>query len=214
MDTFILIFEIIGTVAFAISGAVKGIKRGMDLFGVAILGIVTGVGGGVIRDTVLGNTPATAFKSPLFAIIALISAVLTFIVIGLIWKSVKAGIKNYDRNILFLADTIGLAVFTMTGARIAEESSAKNITATIFIGVITAVGGGILRDVFCTEVPDVFKKHIYAVASAAGALVFLLVGRYLPEWIAVVCGFSSIVLLRFLAAHYRWNLPKVNPDNL
>ncbi|MBQ5900269.1 MAG: trimeric intracellular cation channel family protein [Clostridia bacterium] len=214
MDTFILIFEIIGTVAFAISGAVKGIKRGMDLFGVAILGLVTGVGGGVIRDTVLGNTPATAFKSPLFAIIALSCAVLTFIIIGLVGKRVTTEIKNYERNILFLADTIGLAVFTMTGARIAEESSAKNITATIFIGVITAVGGGILRDVFCTEVPDVFKKHVYAVASAAGALIFLIVGRFLPEWIAVVCGFFTIVLLRFLAAHYRWNLPKVNPDNL
>ena len=95
MDTFILIFEIIGTVAFAISGAVKGIKRGMDLFGVAILGLVTGVGGGVIRDTVLGNTPATAFKSPLFAIIALSCAVLTFIIIGLVGKRITTELKNF-----------------------------------------------------------------------------------------------------------------------
>ena len=160
------------------------------------------------------KTKSGLVKSPLFAIIALSCAILTFIIIGLVGKRITTELKNYERNILFLADTIGLAVFTMTGARIAEESSAKNITATIFIGVITAVGGGILRDVFCTEVPDVFKKHVYAVASAAGALIFLIVGRFLPEWIAVVCGFFTIVLLRFLAAHYQWNLPKVNPDNL
>lgn len=214
LDTFILVFEIIGTVAFAVSGAVKGIKNNMDLFGVMILGLVTGVGGGVMRDTILGNTPAIAFKNPLFALIAIFASVITFVIIGLIWKRIKREIRNYDRSILFFADTVGLAVFTMTGVRIAQESGAENFTAAVFIGVITAVGGGVLRDVFCTEVPDVFKKHVYAVASAAGGIVTLLCMKIMPEWVAVSVGFATIVILRFLAAHFRWNLPKVNPENL
>ena len=193
MDTFILIFEIIGTVAFAISGAVKGIKRGMDLFGVAILGLVTGVGGGVIRDTVLGNTPALAFKSPLFAIIALSCAILTFIIIGLVGKRITTELKNYERNILFLADTIGLAVFTMTGARIAEESSAKNITATIFIGVITAVGGGILRDVFLYRGARRFQKTRLCRSVCGGCAHILDCG---PIFTRMDCGCLRVLYNR------------------
>lgn len=214
MDKFFYIFEIVGTVAFALSGAVKGIRKNMDLFGVAILGLVTGVGGGVMRDSILGNTPAVAFESPFFTLIALSTAIITFAVVRLLWKRVRDVIQKYDRNVMFVADTLGLAVFTITGIRIAKECGIDSFVSLMFIGVITGVGGGVLRDVFCVEVPDVFKKHIYAVASAAGGAVNILLDGIVSEGVAVISGFMCVVALRFLAAYFRWNLPKINPEIL
>ncbi len=213
-DTLLFVLEIIGTVAFAVSGALKGIKNNMDLFGVSILGLITGVGGGVIRDTILGNTPATAFNTPLFTVIALCSSLFTFLVIRLIWKYIHDKKRIYDRFIMFTADTLGLAVFTTTGVRIAEESGNLGFVAIVFIAVITGVGGGVLRDILCADVPYVFKKHIYAVASAAGAAVNLLCGSVLPEEPAVILGGMTVIILRVLAALFHWNLPKINPEKI
>lgn len=214
ISTLLFVLEIIGTVAFAVSGALKGIKNNMDLFGVSILGLITGVGGGVIRDTILGNTPATAFKTPLFTIIALCSSIITFVVIRLIWKYIHDKKRIYDRFIMFFADTFGLAVFTTTGVRIAEETGHLGFVAIVFIAVITGVGGGVLRDVLCADVPYVFKKHIYAVASAAGATVNLLCSHFLPQEPSIILGGMTVVILRILAACFRWNLPKINPEKV
>ncbi len=214
MQTYFFVFEIIGTIAFALSGAMKGIKHNMDLFGVTILGIVTGVGGGIMRDSIIGNTPAIALKSPLFTLLALATSLITFAVVRLLWQYIRNHMQFFERIVVFWADTLGLAVFTTTGIRIAGECGVDNFTAKVLVGVITAVGGGVLRDVFCGDVPDVFKKHVYAVASAAGGAVNIILCGFIPEGWAVAIGFLTVVTLRNLAAHFRWNLPKINPDTL
>ncbi len=208
MLSFLFVFEIIGTIAFAVSGAVKGIKYQMDVFGVCILGLVTGVGGGVIRDAVIGNTPVTAIKNPLFATVAVLASLLAFAVIYMLGKRTDESSKKYS-VFMFAADTLGLAVFTNTALTIARSTGITNALALIFLGTVTGVGGGVLRDVFCGDVPYIFKKHVYASASAAGALVNIVLYSFAPQSIASVCGMLTVVVLRILAAHFKWNLPKI-----
>ena len=192
----------------------KGIKHNMDLFGVVILGLVTGVGGGIVRDSIIGNTPAIALINPTFTLLAIATSVVTFVVIALAWKRVREGLHDYDRAVMFFADTFGLAIFTINGINIAKECDIANVLALASLGVMTGVGGGVMRDVFCGEVPDIFKKHIYAVASAAGASVYLLLSVWTSDLTASISGIVTIVLLRILAAHFRWNLPKIDPQTL
>lgn len=214
MDAFFFAFEIIGTIAFALSGAMKGIKKGMDIFGVAILGLITGVGGGIIRDAIIGNTPVLALKNATFTTLAILTALITFVIIRLIWNRIKHVMKAVDRIVIFSADTLGLAVFTTTGISIAREFKVTNLLAIVSLGVITGVGGGVIRDVFCGEVPDIFKKHVYAVASAAGGCVYLFGSMVMYDELAAILGIITVIVLRFLAAHFRWNLPKIRPETL
>lgn len=207
MSSFLFAFEIIGTIAFAVSGAVKAIKYKMDMLGVCILGIVTGVGGGVMRDTIIGNTPALAIRDPLFGIIALVTSLAVFLIV-FFTKSKTEGGKRYSA-IMFLADTLGLAVFANTALTIARGANIDNPIALIVLGTLTGVGGGVIRDMFCGDVPYVFKKHIYALAAAAGSLVNILAHMLLPENISVILGVGTVILIRILAAHFKWNLPKI-----
>ena len=214
LNTFFIVLEIIGTIAFAVSGAMKGIRKGMDLFGVVILGLITGVGGGIVRDAIIGNTPVVALKTPTFTILAIITSLVVFTVIRLLWKRIKNSVKDYDKNVIFFADTLGLAVFTMNGINIATQFQVSHFLAVVSLGVITGVGGGVFRDVFCGEVPDIFKKHVYAVAAAAGGCVYIPLSNVMPQTVAALIGIAVVVILRILAAHFRWNLPKINPETL
>ena len=208
MLSFLFVFEIIGTIAFAISGAVKGIKYQMDIFGVCILGLVTGVGGGVIRDAVIGNTPVTAIKNPLFATVAVAASLCAFVIIYFLGKKGNEDSKTYT-VLMFAADTLGLAVFTNTALTIARGVGITSALALIFLGTVTGVGGGVLRDVFCGDVPYIFKKHVYALASAAGALVNIILYSFAPQNASFILGMLTVIVLRVLAAHYKWNLPKI-----
>lgn len=162
-------FELIGAVAFAVSGAALAVKKGMDLFGVAMMGMTTAVGGGILRDVMLGQTPPAA---------------------------------------LLVADSIGLGIFSAHGAAIAiQAGGGDNAFLVLFMGMLTGVGGGVLRDVCCMERPYIFTKHIYACASLAGAGACLLLwsgGRSL----ALLVGCGVTVVLRICAAVFRWSLPK------
>lgn len=207
MNGFFFAFEIIGTVAFAVSGAVKAIKYKMDLLGVCILGMVTGVGGGVLRDTIIGNTPAVAIRDPLLGVIALITSLLVFLVVY-IRKSKTEGGKRYSA-IMFFADTLGLAVFANTALTVARGAGIENPVSLIFLSTLSCVGGGVMRDMFCGDIPYVFKKHIYLVAAALGALVNVLSVNVLPENVAAIMGICVVIIIRILAAHFKWNLPKI-----
>ena len=153
MDTglFILITDIIGTVAFAVSGAMAGIRKKMDIFGVYILALLTATGGGIIRDLVMGSTPPAAFRNPFFVIIAAIAANITFIFVWWQHKN-KKNVSDKTRaiydKIFFWFDTVGLAAFTADGVHTGLLGShASNAFLVIFLGVVTGVGGGVLRDV-------------------------------------------------------------------
>lgn len=206
MKTFILILELAGTMAFAASGAITALKKGMDLFGVCILGLTTAVGGGVIRDVILGNTPPATFLNPIYASVALVTSLVLFlprIRHLLMWDQ-----RLYDLSMLIL-DSLGLGIFTVVGIRIAWRSTAEpTLFLLVFVGVVTGVGGGVIRDVMAGDTPYIFVKHIYACASLAGALVCAGLWRPAGEVAAILAGAGVVVLIRFLSAHYRWNLPR------
>ena len=208
MDTFILIFELVGTVAFAASGAMTGIKKNMDIFGVCILALTTAVGGGVIRDLILGNTPPATFRDPIYATVAIVTALVLFLPRVrrlLMWDQAL-----FDLS-LFLMDTAGLAIFTVMGIRVAYTHVPQaTLFLLAFVGVVTGVGGGVLRDVMAGDTPYIFVKHVYACASLVGALACALAWHHLGEMVSMLLGGGLVVVIRGLSAHYRWNLPRAH----
>ena len=208
-ESIFTVFEVLGTIAFAISGTMEAVRHRMDLFGVAMMGIVAATGGGVIRDIIIGATPPAVFRNPGHAVLALCVSLVVFLLLRF-WHRKTAGALHrfahiYER-IYLLSDTLGLAVFTMVGI---EAAGRANGALLLFVGVITGVGGGVLRDVLAGTVPSIFRKNIYALASAAGALADILLMKLVPHQLAMMIGFIVIVVIRLLAAHFRWNLPKV-----
>lgn len=206
MSEWVLLFiEIVGTVAFAISGAMVGLRRQMDIFGVAILGLVTAVGGGVIRDLVLGNTPPVTFRNPSFALVAVAVSILVFL--PFVRRAFLRIHRLYDLMILIM-DSLGLGIFTVVGIQTAYSAGHRGLFLLIFVGVITGVGGGILRDVLAGQTPYVFVKHFYASASLIGAGVCVLLWERIGEGLSLAVGAVLVVSLRFLAAYFHWKLPK------
>ncbi len=204
--TFIL--ELIGTVSFAVSGAMTGVQKGMDVFGVCILGLTTAVGGGVIRDLVLGAVPPSTFVHPVYALVAVGTALLVF------FPSVRQllGRRQHAYElVLLLMDSLGLGIFTVVGIQRALDLGHRdNLFLLVFVGVVTGVGGGVLRDVMAGNMPYIFVKHFYACASLIGAGVFLILLSLLGHYSATIGGAGSVVALRLLAARYRWSLPRAH----
>ena len=209
MDLLFHIIEIIGTITFAISGALEAIRHKMDLFGVAMLGIVTATGGGVLRDVIIGRIPPKVFINPRYAILAFSVAILTFIVMKIFHnKAADTRVRKAADWMYFITDTAGLAAFTVAGI---EAAGKGNAALLLFVGVISGVGGGVIRDVLAGTVPSIFRKHIYALASAAGAIVYIYLLRSpLPNTVSMTISFFLVVLIRVLAKHFKWNLPKID----
>lgn len=210
MITILIIFDFIGTIAFATAGALVAIRKEMDIFGVNVMAVCTATGGGVIRDLLIGITPPHAFRNPKYVLVACITANIVFFFLSRHPKVTKAVRAIYD-SIYFSFDTLGLAAFTidgvMAGVNAGHES---NIFLLVFLGMITGVGGGVLRDVLAIRTPDIFRKHIYALSSILGALIVALAVR-LPgyETSGMVAGFFAIIIIRCLAARFKWNLPRM-----
>ncbi len=202
------IIEIIGTIAFAISGATVAIQKKMDIFGVCILGMTTAVGGGIIRDLILGKTPPNAFQRPVYALIAIAVSILFFL--PFVRKAAEKNRKFYD-NFLFQTDSLGLAAFTVVGIEAAYLAIPDaNPFLAIFVGVTTGVGGGVMRDVFSNSMPYIFVKHFYATASMIGAIVTVIIWHFAGQRYAMIGGIIVVVVLRELANRFKWNLPR--PD--
>ncbi len=205
MQTFIFILEIIGTIAFAISGAMTALKKNMDMFGVAILGLTTAVGGGAVRDVILGITPPRMFSSPIYASVAICVSLVIFL--PSIRRLLMRNQMLYDYT-LFVMDSLGLGIFTVMGISTAYGVSVEyNVFLLVFVGVITGVGGGLMRDMMAGNTPYIFVKHIYACASIAGALVCVLLWKPMGQSFAMFAGALVVVVIRFLAAHFQWSLP-------
>ena len=202
----LLTLEIIGTMAFAISGAIVGIQNQMDIFGVSILGLTTAVGGGVLRDLILNITPPAAFRTPFFAVTAVTVSIVMFI--KPIHSSFEQAGTIYEK-LLLIMDSIGLGLFTVIGIQAAKASSADtNLFLETFVGVLTGVGGGLMRDVFAGKKPSIFVKNFYACASIIGAWACVLLWPHIGDNAAMAVGAALIVVLRLLAAHFRWSLPR------
>lgn len=204
-NVFLFGLELLGTAAFAVSGAMTALGKKMDLFGVAILGVTTAVGGGVLRDVLTGQTPPALFRDPTFALAAVLVSLAFF------FPSVRRGLTANHKGwelLLLLADSIGLGVFTVVGVKAAMDLSMTAWFASIFLGTITGVGGGVLRDVLAGNTPYIFIKHIYACAAIFGAAICRMLWAPLGEGGAMAVGTACILIVRLLSAHYRWSLPK------
>ena len=202
--------ELIGTIAFAASGVMVGIRKNMDLFGVCVLGTVTAVGGGTIRDIVLCQIPS-ALLEPIYVETSVITALLMF---GFLYfkadKNAARFHNSYDR-VMQLMDAIGLGIFTAVGVMTGiKQGYTDNTFLLAFLGTVTGVGGGLLRDMMAGNPPYIFVKHIYACASIVGAVVCVYMNRFVGNVEAMMVACFVIILIRYLAAHYRWNLPRLH----
>lgn len=212
-DYLVYIIEIIGTIAFASSGALLAMEKHMDIFGVCILGITTAVGGGIIRDVVLGNTPPNVFRDSSYVIVSIIVSTLLFI---LMYMKNRLNLLIFDKVKLFYhkammwMDAIGLGIFTVVGINTAiTKGYEEHIFLLIFVGMVTGIGGGMLRDVMALRTPFVFVKHVYASASLVGAIAYIWLINYVPTAVGMAIAASIVVAIRVAAAHYKWNLPKI-----
>ncbi|MFB5607283.1 MAG: trimeric intracellular cation channel family protein [Candidatus Nitrosomaritimum yanchengensis] len=199
-EVFIHILDLFGTMAFAVTGAFKAIEHKSDFVGIILLATITGVAGGTIRDVVMGRFP-NSISDPTYVIITVASGVCIFF----LYSKLK---KHW--NLFLKFDAFGLGIFTIIGGTFAYNLFGLNFLAIVFAGVLTAVGGGILRDVFVNQVPIVFVKELYVTASFIGIFVFYFALYFGAElYVATIVGIVIATGIRLTAMKFNWNLPKV-----
>ncbi|GAC1029471.1 trimeric intracellular cation channel family protein [Pseudomonas sp. No.21] len=196
MERLFYLADLFGVAVFAITGALMAGRKSMDLFGVLVIAIITALGGGTLRDVILGNHPVSWIRDDTYILVASLAAVGT-----VLWVRLTRPINETG---LLVADAFGLAVFTVYGTEVALQHQVPLSTAVI-MGVITGVAGGVMRDVICNEIPLIFQKEIYAIACVAGSLVFIgLLHLGLPRWFDT--GVAMLVVLGTRLAAIRWGL--------
>lgn len=192
--------DIFGTLAFAISGAFRAVKYELDLLGVIVLAVFTGVGGGIIRDTLLGQTPPSALTDQIYITTCVIGALLVF------WLAPKIA-KRWD--LVMSADALGLSVFTAIGASKAEALGANGLTI-VLMAMITSSGGGVIRDLFVREIPAVLKSDFYATAALLGGAIYIITHKLgANETTTVTVTIVLTLILRVLAMNLGISLPRV-----
>ena len=199
-EFFIYVLDLFGTVAFAITGAFKAIEKKFDIIGILVLATITGVAGGTIRDVILGRIP-NSIVDPTYVIVTIASGLAIFF----LYSRLK---KHW--NLFLKFDAIGLGVFTIIGATFAYNIFGLNFLAILLAGVLTAAGGGILRDIFVNQIPIVFVKEFYLSASFIGIVIFSITLYFTNELsYATIIGITLTASLRLIAMKYNWNLPRV-----
>jgi uncharacterized membrane protein YeiH len=199
-DSFIFILDIFGTFAFAVSGAFKAVKYELDVLGLCVLSLLTGIGGGIIRDVVIGRLPPAVFGNELYFLVCLAGALLVFFLapkIAVHW------------NFVLIADAIGLGVFSGTGALVAIDAK-LGILGIVLLGTMTATGGGMLRDILVAEIPMIIKADFYATAAiigclAAGVMNWLNIDHTAILIVCIVLTTAS----RMVAIRLNLSLPRV-----
>lgn len=209
-ESVLIVLELIGTIAFAVSGALVAINAKFDIFGVLVIGCITAIGGGITRDLLIGVTPPVIFSRAYIIAVAALTALTVFIV-AYFYRNRFHAIREKIETINNIFDALGLAVFTVTGMEIAFANGlSDNVFLSVTLGVLTGVGGGVLRDILTETPPYIFKKHVYALASISGAAVYYLLRRFVDiQILPSVVAMLFIFTLRLLATKYRWKLPKV-----
>lgn len=194
------IIDILGTIAFAISGVLVAMEKRLDVFGVFIIAFVTAVGGGTLRDILIGSTPVGWMLQPHYMII---------IVVTVIFSILFAGRLKYFRKSLFLFDTIGIGLYTMVGIQKGLDTGLLPVMC-IALGTMTACFGGVTRDILCNEIPVIFRREIYAtVCILGGAIYFLMLQLPISPTIPYITAISCIIMMRLLAVRFKIALPNI-----
>lgn len=204
LHTIYYFLDLAGTFAFAISGATAAKQRGLDLFGICAVAYTVACGGGIIRDLCIGAIPPAGLTTWYYLAAAMLAAIMTI--------SLYAVVERLNRPVLFF-DAAGLSLFAVTGAQ-KSLSYGHNGEVAVLLGIITAVGGGVLRDILLNRVPVILEKEIYASAALVGALIVVF-GNYSnslsADWIAIIA-LVACFTIRILALRYHWNLPAFPKD--
>ena len=207
------LIEAIGTIAFASSGAMTAIRKRLDILGIIILGETTAVGGGMLRDILLGRVPPSLFINPVYVIMAFVTVLILFFIIRFNQQIMTGPYIVAYEKIMNIFDAVGLAAFTVTGIDTAAMAGyGEYHFLSIFLGVLTGVGGGVLRDIMAGQTPYILKKHVYACASLAGAIFYVYLSGALGSNAAMVTGALLVIAIRLLATKYCWDLPKATAD--
>ena len=190
-------FDLFGTLVFAISGVLTALDKKFDLVGSIVIGLITAVGGGSLRDLLIGSTPVGWMKDEYYLIAILLGVLLSY--------ALKPWIIRLKRS-MFLFDTLGIGVFTILGLQKTLDTG-LSIPVALLMGVVSAVFGGVIRYVLCNEVPLIFRRQIYASACLAGGLVYVLgLQASLPAlWISLL-SIAIVVGIRYLSVRYNWSL--------
>ena len=201
---FFEIIDILGTLSFAISGTSSAMRKRLDIFGIIIIAFVTSIGGGTLRDILIGNTPVAWLKNITTINVILVGSFLTLISSKLVKR------MNYT---LFIFDSFGLGLFTLIGI---QKGVDLNFTpgVCIALGTVTGCFGGVIRDILLNEIPLVFRKEIYASVCVVGGLFYFLLNFFhVDSSISQVLSISFIVILRIIIVKYDLSLPSIYRDN-
>jgi len=203
LHTLYTVIDLGGTFAFAISGAIAAKVKGLDIFGILVVSFTVACGGGILRDISIGAIPPAGISDWRYLFVSVIAAA---VAIG-----ISPVLKLLHRPVI-LFDALGLSLFAVTGAQ-KTLSYGHNYEVAVLLGILTAVGGGVIRDIFLNRIPVIFENEIYASAALLGALV-VVIGSYLGisnEW-TFPLGFLLCFGLRILALKYHWQLPTFNKE--
>ncbi len=202
MDNITLALNFLGTFAFGLSGGILAVKKRMDLFGVLVLSVATGLGGGIMRDLILGHTPPATITDWHYLAAAALAGIIVFL-----WYN---RIANHGTFVTTF-DAVGLSVFTVTGTVIALDASLGPAPAAL-LGMLTGVGGGVLRDVLAAEVPLIFRSEVYAVASMLGAVIIIVASQAGFSGIrAEILAALATFILRMVSVQRGWKIPVARP---
>lgn len=197
--TILYILDLIGTAAFAASGAWVAVRRRMDLFGVLVLGLVTAVGGGTLRDLLVGDLPPFSLQNEIYLYVASAAALAVF--------ANRNRFQMVERPLLVL-DAIGLGTFVVIGTTKALDFQLGFLGAAL-MGVMTCTAGGVIRDVLANQVPLILRKEVYASACLAGSVLLVAMENFgAPRPLAALVAAATVIVLRLLAIHYKWSLPR------
>ncbi|USD25496.1 trimeric intracellular cation channel family protein [Flagellimonas marinaquae] len=192
--------DILGTIAFAISGVLVAMEKRLDLFGVLIIAFVTAIGGGTLRDLLIGNTPVGWMQDLTYVTTIFISVVFAIIFVNKL---------KYLRRSLFLFDTIGIGLYTMVGVEKGLEAELLPIMC-VFLGTMTACFGGVTRDILCNEIPVIFRKEIYATACILGGASYFLFSQFpIKDSYAYIAAILVVIIIRLIAVVFRVSLPSI-----
>ena len=202
---FYFVLDILGTISFAISGVLVAMRMKLDLFGVFIIAFVTAVGGGTLRDVIIGNTPVNW----------LVEEVYVFTIIGAVTFAIifREKIKYLSKS-LFLFDTVGIGLYTLIGIEKGLSAGLHPIMC-IALGTMTACFGGVIRDMLCNEIPVIFRKEIYATACIlGGAAYFGVINFPIKSHYCYIIGILIVIGIRLIAVKYKVSLPSIYPKKL
>lgn len=193
--------DIIGTMVFAISGALTARDKKLDFFGISAVGFITAIGGGTIRDLLIGSTPVGWMKDLTYLIVIAVGIVVSLLFGRTVLKL---------RRTFFIFDTLGIAVFTILGLQKSIQIGVHPVVA-IMMGVVSAVFGGVIRDIICNEIPLIFRKEIYAVTCLAGGILYIVFQEFqLEQTLNILFTASFIIIFRILAVRFEWKLPDIS----